>query len=223
MLTALLRTLQQLGDPAFRTPLLRGVLGALLVLGAAAVLAAWLLGALAGGSGWVAGLAAAAGALGTLLLALWLFVPLCIGIASLFLNPVARAVEARHFPGLPPPVGAAWTAQLGFNLGVMTILGFASLLALPVALLAPPLGLVLSWAINTLALGPALFEAMAQRRMTVPAARAARRARSWAVLGTGAVLGALALLPGPNLLTPVLGAAAMTHLLHRAPRAPAAG
>ncbi|MFC7539957.1 hypothetical protein ACFQU2_11535 [Siccirubricoccus deserti] len=35
------------------------------------------------------------------------------------------------------------------------------------------------------------------------------------VLGLGAVLAAMALVPGLNLLVPVLGTAAMTHLMHR--------
>jgi uncharacterized protein involved in cysteine biosynthesis len=35
------------------------------------------------------------------------------------------------------------------------------------------------------------------------------------VLGVGAVLAGIALIPGLNLIVPVLGTAAMTHLLHR--------
>jgi uncharacterized protein involved in cysteine biosynthesis len=51
--------------------------------------------------------------------------------------------------------------------------------------------------------------------MGVQEARALRRTREARVLGAGAVLAAIALIPGVNLLVPVIGTAAMTHLLHR--------
>ena len=55
------------------------------------------------------------------------------------------------------------------------------------------------------------------------ACRSPRRAvlrwqREFPVLGIGALLSAMALVPGLNLLVPVLGTAAMTHLLHRGRR-----
>ena len=46
-------------------------------------------------------------------------------------------------------------------------------------------------------------------------ARAVRRGREARVLGIGAILAAIALIPGLNLLVPVIGTAAMTHLLHQ--------
>lgn len=214
LIRAIARSLAQLLDPAFLGPLLKGALAAAAVFGGLAWLAAWGLGELAGGTGWLAGLAAAAGGALALLLALWLFVPALLALASLFLNPVAAAVERRHYPGLPPPQGAGLAAQAGFNLRLAALLGGASLVALPVALIAPPIGAALLWAINTLALGPGLFEGVAQRRLSVPAGRVARRQRRWAVLGAGGLLAALALVPIANLLVPALGAAVMTHLLH---------
>jgi hypothetical protein len=60
MPAAFLLTLRQLGDPAFLGPLLKGFLGALLAFLGLAALAAWGVGELAGGSGWLAALAAAA-------------------------------------------------------------------------------------------------------------------------------------------------------------------
>jgi uncharacterized protein involved in cysteine biosynthesis len=124
-------------------------------------------------------------------------------------------VERRFYPGLPPARGASLAAQARFNLGLALRFGLLSLLALPVALLLPLLGAVLFWALSAVALGHGLFEGVAQRRMSVADSRALRRRREAAVLGLGAVLGAMAAVPGINLLVPVLGTAAMTHLLHR--------
>lgn len=219
MLTPLLLALRQLGDPAFLAPLAKGLAAALLAFLGLAGLAAWGVGELAGGSGWLAGIAAAAGGLATLALAVWLFVPVLLALSGLFLDPVAAAVERRFYPTLPPPTGGAGLgAQTRFNIGLALRMGGLTLLALPVGLFLPPLGAALLWAISTVALGHGLFEGVAQRRMAVPAARSARRAREGRVLGLGGVLALASLVPVLNLLVPVLGTAAMTHLLHRPER-----
>ncbi len=216
MVAAFALALRQLPDPAFFGPLLKGLLAAVAVFLGLAGLAAWGLGAAAGGTGWLAGLAAAAGGLVALGLAVWLFVPVMIGLSGLFLNPVAEAVEARFYPALPPPAaGASLTAQARFNVVLGLKMGALALLVLPLGFLAPPLGAVLLWAVSTVALGHGLFEGVAQRRMDVAAGQRARVARRWTVLGAGGVLAAMALVPGLNLLVPVLGTAVMTHLLHR--------
>jgi uncharacterized protein involved in cysteine biosynthesis len=215
MLTACLLTLRQLSDPAFLAPLAKGLLGAVAVFAGLAALAAWGTGALAGGSGWLATTAATLGGLLTLGLAYWLFIPAMLAVAGLFLDPVAAAVERRFYPGLPPARGAGLGAQAAFNLKLGAQIAALSLLALPLALLAPPFGAVALWLISTIGLGHGLFEGVAQRRMSVAESRALRRRREWPVLGLGALLAALSLVPVINLLVPVLGTAAMTHLLHR--------
>lgn len=214
MLASLVLSLRQLGDPAFRSPLLKGLLGAVAVFAALAGLAAWGTGWLAGGTGWLATTAATAGGLLTLGLAWWLFIPAMLAISGLFLDPVAEAVERRHYPGLPPARGASLGAQTRFNLVLGAQVAGLSLLALPL-LLVPPFGAVALWLISTVALGHGLFEGVAQRRLPVAEARALRRRKEGRVLGLGAVLAALSLVPVLNLLVPVLGTAAMTHLLHR--------
>jgi len=215
MLAACTLTLRQLFDPAFLAPLAKGLLGAALVFAVLAGLAAWGTGWLAGGEGWLATLAAGAGGVLTLGLAYWLFVPAMLAISGLFLDPVAAAVERRFYPVLPPAQGAGLGAQTAFNLSFGLKVALLSLLALPLALLVPPIGAVLLWLISTFALGRGLFEGVAQRRMSVAQSRALRRQREVAVLTLGGVLAALSLVPVLNLLVPVLGTAAMTHLLHR--------
>ncbi|MBK1660052.1 EI24 domain-containing protein [Paracraurococcus ruber] len=215
MLAAITLTVRQLPDPAFLAPLAKSLLGAALVFAALAGLAAWGTGWLAGGTGWLAQLAAAAGGLLTLGLAYWLFIPAMLAISGLFLDPVAAAVERRFYPSLPPARGAGLGAQARYNLALGAKVAGVSLLALPLALLAPPFGALAFWLISTVALGHGLFEGVAQRRMSVADSRALRRRRQWPVLTLGALLAALALVPVVNLLVPIIGTAAMTHLLHR--------
>ncbi len=217
-IAAFLLAFRQLGDRAFRGPLVKGFLGSVAAFLGLALLAGWGVGALAGGTGWLATLAAAAGGLLTLGLAIWLFVPVMLAIAGLFLDPVAAAVERRFYPTLPPASGgASLAAQTRFNLGLALRMGLLALLALPLALLFPPGGALLLWAISTVSLGHGLFEGVAQRRMGVAEARGLRGRQEGRVLAAGAALAAMSLVPGLNLLVPVLGTAVMTHLLHRAP------
>jgi CysZ protein len=215
MLAACLLTLRQLPDPAFLGPLFKGFLGAVVVFAGLSALAAWGTGALAGGTGWLATLAATLGGVLTLGLAFWLFVPAMLAIAGIFLDPVSAAVERRFYPGLPPARGAGLGAQTVFNLTFGLKVAAFSLLALPLALLAPPFGAVALWLIGAIALGHGLFEGVAQRRMSVGESRLLRRRREGPVLALGALLSALSFVPIINLLVPVFGAAAMTHLLHR--------
>jgi CysZ protein len=215
MIAPLLLALRQLGDRAFLLPLLKGLGGAVLVFAGLVAAGAWGAEALAGGSGWLARAAAALGGLLALGLAVWLFVPVMLAVAGLFLDPVADAVERRYYPRLPPARGASLAAQVRFNLWFGLKMAALSLATLPLAFAVPPVGTALRWLVSAFALGHGLFEGVAQRRLDVAEARALRRRLEARVLGTGGVLAAIALIPGLNLIVPVLGTAAMTHLLHR--------
>ncbi|MCQ4160183.1 EI24 domain-containing protein [Roseomonas sp. GC11] len=207
--------LRQLDDPAFLSPLLKALALALLCFGGLAWLADWGVATLAGGTGWLATLAGLLGGLLVLVSALWLFVPVLLALTGLFLDAVAEAVERRFYPALPPALGASLAAQVAAGLALSVKLLLLSLITLPLALLLPPLGVVLYWAVASVSLGYGLFEAVAQRRMGVAESRALRRRRRVEVLAIGGALAALAAVPFANLLVPVLGTAAMTHLLHR--------
>ena len=169
--------------------------------------------------GWLEWLAGAAGTAGAVVLAMFLFVPLATGIATLFVDSVAEAVERRHYPDLPPgrPEGLAAQAWDGVVLA-LRVLGM-QVVALLLGLLVPGLGLVLGWAVAAWAIGKGLFMAVAMRRCSRPVALAVYRDRRAAVVAQGALVAAAGMVPGLNLIAPVLGLAAMVHVLGR----PAAG
>ncbi|MCE2922950.1 MAG: EI24 domain-containing protein, partial [Roseomonas sp.] len=113
---ALLLALRQMGDPAFRLPLILGVLGAALAVAGLIGLAAWLAGwAAAGGPEWLSWITQAGGAAAGVFLGWWLFLPVALGIAAQFTDSVAGAVERRHYPGLAAPSGASALAQAGYG------------------------------------------------------------------------------------------------------------
>jgi CysZ protein len=214
MIRAVALALSQLDDPAFRRPLLWGVLGAalsiaLLVWGAIEG-AAWL----AGGTGWLSWLAQAGGGLAALVLAWWLFLPVAAAIAAQLVEPVAAAVERRHYPHLPPPRGASVAAQIAFGLRFGLKLLALQLVLLPL-LFVPVVGFALAVVVSAHALGSGMVQQTALLRMDVPQAQQAWRRLRWAGWGLGLVLAAMALVPLLNLLVPVLGTAASVHLLQQ--------
>ena len=211
----MLLALGQLTDPAFRRPLLLGVLGAAVAIGllawGAVEAAAWAAG---GQQGWLSWLAQAGGGLAALVLSWWLFLPIAAVIASQLVDPVAAAVERRHYPGLPPARGASLAAQAAFGLGFGVRLLGLQLMLLPLFLI-PGLGAVLALAVSAHALGAGMLRQTAMLRMDGAAAKAAWRARRWQGWALGLVLALMALVPLLNLLVPVLGTAAAVHILQR--------
>jgi CysZ protein len=208
------RALAQLDDPAIARVLLQSL--ALSAVAFAALFFGGVYGlhaALAGHGGW-AWLAGIAGGAGAVVLALFLFLPLAVLIATLFIDPVAAAVERRFYAGLETPRGAALPVQAWDGIVLSLQVLALELVALVVALLLPGPGFVLGWLINAWALGRGFFVAVAMRRMSREKAVTLYGQRRGLVLIQGGVLAGIGSLPLLNLLVPVLATAAMTHVLH---------
>jgi uncharacterized protein involved in cysteine biosynthesis len=218
MFRALLLAFGQILDPAFRRPLLLGAALALAGGLALAWLVSWALSWLAGGTGWFAGVAAAAGGVLALFAVFWFFVPLLLAVASAFLDGVAAAVERRHYPALPAPQGAPVPVQAWAGVVLALKMAGLALILLPLSLVLPLVGALALWAVAAIGLGEGLFEGVAMRRMPREEAAALRKRRRGEVWGLGAALALLSLVAPLNLLVPVVGTAAMTHLLHRGSR-----
>ena len=222
-LAPVLRALAQLDDPVFLGVLVRCVAWsvacfAVLYIGAIAAVHEWLRL-----DGWMAWAADILGSIGAALLAFWLFLPVAAAIGTLYFDRIAFAVERRYYPWLPPPQAAPVIDQVWDGLAVAVRVLALNLVALALALLIPGIGLVLGWMIAGYAVGRGLFVAVAMRRMPREAAEALYRHRRNSVLLTGGVLAIATYVPFANLLIPVIGVAAMVHVLDAAvARMPAA-
>lgn len=212
----LARALGQLSDRVFLWVLAQSLAFSGLVFFALHALAIWIVHGMLALHGWWAWLADILGSVAASVLALWLFLPLAAVIGTLFMDRIARAVERRHYPNLPPAVGAPIASQIwqGLALGLRILL--LNLLALLLVLLVPGVGLLLGWAIAAYGMGRGLFVAVAMRRMPREAAEQVYRHGRWVVLAQGAVMALAAMVPLLNLLIPVIGTAAMVHVLDRA-------
>lgn len=212
MLLAFLKAFSQLNEPAVRRPLWLGVGLAGVVFAVLWIAVGWLLaGTALFAWGWLETAADLLG--GTLVAGLtwFLFPGVVSGIAAFFLDDVAAAVEARHYPGLPSAPGInpadAIISGLGF-LGLSVLLNLGLLLFL----LVPPVFPFVFYSANGYLLGREYFELVAARRLDPASVRSIRKAHRWRVFFSGVVAAFLLTLPVVNLVAPVIATAAMVHL-----------
>jgi uncharacterized protein involved in cysteine biosynthesis len=216
VLAPILRAVSQLGDPTFVGVLWRSVAwsaACLVGLYAATISLVHQLLELHGIWAWAADLLSTVGAA---LLATWLFLPVAAAIGALYIERIATAVERRFYPWLPAAHGASTAEQAWDGIAVaLRVLAF-NVLGLILAVVLPGVGLVLGWLIASYAFGRGLFVAVAMRRMNRADAEALYRHRRGVVLAQGAILALASYVPLLNLLVPLVGTAAMVHVLDAA-------
>lgn len=227
ILSSFFAALGQMGDPRFRRVLFFGIVltVALLVAVYAAFLGflQWSVGEeatlpLVGEVTWLKDLLTWSSLGVMLILSVFLMVPVASAITSMFLDDVADAVEARHYPGLPPadrvPFGDALVDTIGF-LGVIIV---ANLMALLIYAFFAPFALFIFWGMNGFLLGREYFTLAAMRRVGREGAKALRRKHFLTIWVAGVLLAMPLSVPLVNLLIPIIGAATFTHIFHRLER-----
>jgi CysZ protein len=210
------RAVSQLDDPTFRRVLLRSIAWSGVCFAALHVGAIWLIHRVLALHGLLAWGADIIGSIGASLLALWLFLPVAAAIGMMYLDRIARSVERRFFPWLPPPDGASLLEQAWDGAAVALKVLALNIVALILAFLLPGVGLIPGWMVAAYAIGRGLFVAVAMRRMPRTMAESLYRANRGVVLTQGAVLALVAYVPVMNLLIPIVGVAAMVHVLDMA-------
>jgi uncharacterized protein involved in cysteine biosynthesis len=214
----LVRAIGQLDDPIFLGVVVRSVAWSVVCFAALHVATLWMVHQLLHVHGPAAWAADILGSVGASLLAFWLFLPVATAIGTFYFDRIAWAVERRFFPWMPAPRGAPAMEQLTDSVVVGFKVLLLNIVALVIALFFAGIGIgfLFGWMISAYAIGRGLFVAVAMRRMPRNLAESLYRARRTSVLLVGAALAAVSYVPLLNLLIPVIGTAAMVHVLDSA-------
>lgn len=218
------KAVAQLSDRRFRRVFFLGIFLALLLLIGAVAGFTWLIEWLTpeqawlpilGEVNWLNDLFSWGAAFLLSFLSIFLMIPVASAITSMFLDDVAEAVEAVHYPELKPMVRVGFGDALRDTVNFLGLLIGANLLALILALIFAPLAVFIFWGLNGFLLGREYFTLVAMRRVGRKGAKQLR-ARHRGTLWLAGILMAVPLtVPLLNLLIPILGAATFTHLYHQ--------
>jgi CysZ protein len=152
-----------------------------------------------------------------------LFRAIAIPVLGLFGDDVVAAVEARHYPlaaDQAKPAGLATALRLAFGSLLRFVLVNGAALPVYLFLLVTGIGpIILFVALNAMLLGRDLGEMAGIRHQDSATLKAWLRQSRFDRWMLGLVVTGLFLIPFVNLIAPLLGAAAATHLFHGKARA----
>ena len=224
ILSDFLKSVTQFDDPKFRRVLWRG-LGLTIVLLIAACLlvnfginqllsSAWAANMI-GDQSWLGALINVGGVLFTIALSIWLMVPVTSAIIALFLDEVAQAVEARHYPHLPKQTATKLQDQILVGIRFLGILLLANIGALILSMIVPLLAPFVFWATNGYLMGREYFQMAAMRRMPRAQAQELFQRHQGSIWTAGILMAIPMSIPLVGLFIPILGAATFTHQFER--------
>ncbi len=152
-------------------------------------------------------------AIGSGLIAWFLFPGIMPVIVNFFDTTIAAHIEAKDYPNLPKASDPAVLPELFHDAKfTLTAIGL-NLLVLPLYLL-PVVNVFLFYLLNGYLLGREFFVAMARRHLPLREAILLRKEHSRIITLGGIGLAFLATIPLLNLFAPFWGVALMTHLFH---------
>ena len=224
ILSDFLKSVAQFDDPKFRRVLWRGMGLTIVLLIAACLLvnfginqllsSAWAAN-LIGDQSWLGALINIGGVLFTIALSIWLMVPVTSAIIALYLDEVAQAVEARHYPHLPKQTATKLQDQILVGIRFLGILLLANVGALILSMIVPLLAPFVFWATNGYLMGREYFQMAAMRRMPRAQAQELFQRHQGSIWTAGILMAIPMSIPLVGLFIPILGAATFTHQFER--------
>jgi uncharacterized protein involved in cysteine biosynthesis len=215
-LEAFSRAFGQLGDPKIRGAFFKSVVATALLLvvvwvGAGAALQQTRFFE----ASWIDWAARALAFLATIGLTALLFSTIVLTVAGFLLDDVLEAVERRWYPTMPHPRHQSWFEILSTGLGFALKALALNLLALPLYLI-PGANIAVFLLVNGWLIGREYFQMVAVRHETPGDARRRLNGAPFTAFVAGVGIAAMSYIPLLNLLAPIVGAAAMSHVYHRA-------
>jgi CysZ protein len=138
--------------------------------------------------------------------------PVAAFFASLFLEGIAKKVEARYYPADPKASGASLGASLFVGLRLAVLVLLVDLALLPADVAVPGVAEIATILANGWLLGREYFELAALRHLSRSAADALRRRHWGGIFAGGVIISVLAVVPVADLIAPLFGVAFMVHM-----------
>ena len=215
MFSAFFKVVGQVSDPAFQRVIWRSLGWSLLLFGFLLALGWWvIMSTQMFGTGWLEWAADVLGWIAVAIAAILLFPGAVVIVISFLLEDIAQAVEAKHYPGLPPPrdVRLSETVWTALTFGAIALA--LNLFLLPLYFF-PVLNVFVFGAVNGYLLGREYFELVASRRLEPEAVKTMRRRYRGRIWGAGVLVAGMLSIPIVNWFLPVVAAAMMLHLFEK--------
>ena len=152
---------------------------------------------------------------GMLVASIFLMMPIASLIIGFMLDPIARAVEQKHYPDLIQPNRRPILEQIAEAARFMLLLIALNLIAVVIYFTSNLLAPIVFWIINGILLGREYFQLVAMRRIGRTEASKLRGKFRFRIWFAGILMAIPLSVPLLNLVTPVIGVATFTHMFHR--------
>lgn len=207
----LLLAVRQAFDPAFRAVALKTVAVSAGLFVLLTISLGWALDALTlFGIAWLDWTIKAVAGAGAIVVAIMAFPLIATIVVGLFLEEIADAVDARHYPDKPAAAGQSVASSLASTVRLVLVAAILNVLVLPLYLV-PGLNVFVFYGLNGYLLGREYFELVALRRIEPRAARLLRGRSRWRVFFGGILITVLFSIPVINWLMPIIATAFMVH------------
>ncbi len=146
----------------------------------------------------------------------WTYImsPFAAAIIGIFLENIVDAVETRHFPHLPTVRHRSLLQMVGYSLRFLLLMLAVSLAALIVSFFSGIFAPLIFIVANGYLIGREYYEMVALRRQPPEKIDALTRQSLPTLWLLGSALALALSVPFLNLIVPIVGVAAITHLYH---------
>lgn len=163
---------------------------------------------------WVATVLTAGSYIGFLFISVFLMIPTAAAFINIFSDEVVDAVEHKHYPHLDQPSPLPLSDAIWESLRFLGIVILANIAVLILSIIFIPFAPLIYILINGLVLGREFYFAIAARRNSADDARRLLKKNIGPIWIAGALLMVPMSVPLFNLIIPILGVAAFTHIYH---------
>jgi len=212
VIQAISKAIAQLSDPKFRSVILKSLLYAVLALILSFVIIFQLAGLIPPSDWeWVNTIVSWLSGFGAFMVAIFLFPLTMSAVIGIFLDDIADAVEAKHYPNDPVSRNVPLWSSIWDALKFFAVIILCNILALPLYLI-PGVNLIVYYVLNGYLLSREFFQQVAIRHHDMKEVTRIRKIKSMEIFLTGIAVAFCMTIPVVNLIIPIIATAAMVHL-----------